>query len=91
MLDGAVSATIERATGFRKGWAQTIAPTSRERYGGGGIEMGATMDSKNTKKIEIKKTLKKNLALEIKTLEVRAAPTKAARWVRCAAAGRGAG
>ena len=32
----------------------------------------------NKKKIEIKKALKKNLALEIKTLEVRAAPKEAA-------------
>lgn len=32
------------------------------------------MDQKNQKKIEIKKTLKKNLALEIKSLEVRSAP-----------------
>ena len=32
------------------------------------------MDQKDQKKIEIKKTLKKNLALEIKTLEVRATP-----------------
>jgi len=34
------------------------------------------MDQK--KKVEIKKTLKKNLALEIKSLEVRAAPMKSA-------------
>jgi len=32
---------------------------------------------KTQKKVEIKKALKKNLALEIKTLEVRAAPMKA--------------
>ena len=32
----------------------------------------------NKKKIEIKKALKKNLALEIKTLEVRAAPKEVA-------------
>ena len=41
-----------------------------------GVEMGAyQMDNK--KKIEIKKALKKNLALDIKTLEVRAAPLEA--------------
>jgi len=32
------------------------------------------MDQKQTKKIETKKALKRNLALEIKSLEVRAAP-----------------
>ena len=40
-----------------------------------GVEMESqTMDQKTQKKEEIKKVLKKNLALEIKTLEVRAAP-----------------
>lgn len=35
------------------------------------------MNQQSQKKIDVKKTLKKNLALEIKTLEVRAAPAKA--------------
>lgn len=33
------------------------------------------MDAKTQKKVEIQKALKRNLALEIKTLEVRAAPS----------------
>jgi len=42
-----------------------------------GFEMESqTMEQKTQKKVEIKKALKKNLALEIKTLEVRAAPAK---------------
>jgi len=40
------------------------------------------MENKSQKKEEIKKALKKNLALEIKTLEVRAAPRPACPFAR---------